>query len=99
VNFLVDAQLPARLARQLFDAGHDAIHCLGLPSGNRSSAAEIAAVADAGDRVVVTKDRDFRDAHLLRGVPGASSGSHPDSTCRRCWIAKSCSASGVPAGV
>jgi len=69
VNFLVDAQLPARLARQLCDAGHDAIHCLGLPSGNRSSDAEIAAVADAGDRVVVTKDRDFRDAHLLRGVP------------------------------
>jgi len=69
VNFLVDAQLPGRLARQLRGAGHDAIHCEGLPSGNRSSDAEIAALADAGDRVVVTKDRDFRDAHLLRGVP------------------------------
>jgi len=69
VNFLVDAQLPGRLARQLRNAGHDAIHCEGLPSGNRSSDAEIAALADADDRVVVTKDRDFRDAHLLRGVP------------------------------
>ena len=69
MNFLVDAQLPGRLARQLRDAGHDAIHCEGLPSGNRSSDAEIAALADTDDRVVVTKDRDFRDAHLLRGVP------------------------------
>jgi len=69
VNFLVDAQIPARLARHLRSAGHDALHCEGLPSGNRSSDAEIAALADAGDRVVVTKDRDFRDAHLLRGVP------------------------------
>lgn len=69
MNFLVDAQLPGRLARQLRDAGHDAIHCEGLPSGNRTSDAEISALADADDRVVVTKDRDFRDAHLLLGAP------------------------------
>ena len=69
MNFLVDAHLPDRLARQLRNAGHDAIHCDVLPSRNRSSDAEIAALADAGDRVVATKDRDFRDAHLLRGVP------------------------------
>jgi len=61
VNFLVDAQLPGGLARQLRNAGHDAIHCEVLPSGNRSS--------DADDRVVVTKDRDFRDAHHIRSVP------------------------------
>lgn len=69
MNFLVDAQLPARLARVLRDAGHDAIHCQSLPNGNRSTDAEIASSADADDRVVITKDRDFRDGHLLRGVP------------------------------
>ncbi|MDQ3106332.1 MAG: DUF5615 family PIN-like protein [Actinomycetota bacterium] len=26
-------------------------------------------IADGEDRVVVTKDRDFRDSHLLRGSP------------------------------
>jgi predicted nuclease of predicted toxin-antitoxin system len=69
VRFLVDAQLPARLARLLCDEGHDAIHSSTLPEGNRTSDTEIAAIADADDRVVISKDRDFRDSHLLHGVP------------------------------
>jgi predicted nuclease of predicted toxin-antitoxin system len=69
VKFLVDAQLPARLSRLLSDNGHDALHCSDMPRGNRSTDAEIAAVADAEDRVVISKDRDFRDTHLLQGVP------------------------------
>jgi predicted nuclease of predicted toxin-antitoxin system len=69
VRFLVDAQLPARLARALAEVGHDAIHTSDLPNGNRSTDAEIARRADAENRVVVTKDRDFRDGHLLSGTP------------------------------
>jgi predicted nuclease of predicted toxin-antitoxin system len=69
VRFLVDAQLPARLARLFENHGHDAVHCSSLPNGNRSTDAEIVSLADAEDRVVVTKDRDFRDSHLLRGAP------------------------------
>jgi predicted nuclease of predicted toxin-antitoxin system len=69
VKFLVDAQLPARLARFLNDAGHDALHTSELPDGNRTTDAQIAAVADGEGRVVVTKDRDFRDGHLLSGSP------------------------------
>lgn len=69
MRFLVDAQLPARLARTLRDLGHDAVHTSDLPEGNRTTDAAIAATADAEDRVVVTKDRDFRDGHLLRGSP------------------------------
>jgi predicted nuclease of predicted toxin-antitoxin system len=69
VKFLVDAQLPARLVVLLASAGHDAIHTSSLPNGNRSTDAEITAVADAEERVVVTKDGDFRDAHLLRHAP------------------------------
>jgi len=37
VKFLIDAQLPARLAEFLNQAGHDAVHTLGLPDGNRST--------------------------------------------------------------
>jgi len=69
VRFLVDAQLPARLARFLADAGHDTLHTTDLPDGNRTTDAEIATLAEAQDRVVVTKDRDFRDGHLLNGSP------------------------------
>jgi len=69
VKFLVDAQLPARLARFLSSSGHDALHTLDLSDGNRTTDARIAEVADGSDRVVVTKDRDFRDSHLLTGSP------------------------------
>jgi predicted nuclease of predicted toxin-antitoxin system len=69
VKFLVDAQLPARLARFLNDAGHDAVHTSDLPDGNRSTDSWIAQFADSDGRVVVTKDRDFRDGHLLARSP------------------------------
>ena len=69
MKFLIDAQLPARLARHLSDAGHDAIHTLDLPEQNRTTDAEISRVADAEDRVVVSKDNDFRVSHLLGGTP------------------------------
>ena len=36
MKFIVDAQLPRRLASQLNLFGHDAVHCLDLPLGNRT---------------------------------------------------------------
>jgi len=69
VRFLIDAQLPMRLARQLEAAGHDVVHTSSLPDGNRTSDAVIASTADAQDRIVVTKDRDFRDGFLLKRSP------------------------------
>ena len=50
-------------------AGHDVLHTTDLPDGNRTADGRIAALADDEDRVVVTKDRDFRDGHLLSGSP------------------------------
>jgi predicted nuclease of predicted toxin-antitoxin system len=69
VKFLVDAQLPARLAMLLRDRGHDAIHTSDLPDGNRSTDRQVRELADAEDRVVLTKDGDFRTGHLLNGSP------------------------------
>jgi len=69
VKFLIDAQLPLRLAEFLNRTGHDALHTIELPDGNRSTDRQIAELADADGRVVVTKDRDFRDGHLLVGSP------------------------------
>lgn len=69
MKFAVDAQLPRRLARQLAEAGHDALHCLELPLGNRTPDDDIAALAAKEGRVVVTKDSDFVTSFLLRGEP------------------------------
>ena len=36
MNFLIDAQLPRRLAHWLCEAGHDGVHTRDLPLGNRT---------------------------------------------------------------
>ncbi len=46
MRFLVDAQLPRRLARWLVQKGHDALHTLDLPSANRTTDEEITSLAD-----------------------------------------------------
>jgi predicted nuclease of predicted toxin-antitoxin system len=69
MKWLVDAQLPKRLSERLNLLGHDSVHTLELVRGNRSTDSEIAALADENDRIVVSKDRDFLDSHIVNGVP------------------------------
>jgi predicted nuclease of predicted toxin-antitoxin system len=65
VNFLIDAQLPWRLAYRLRDAGHDVLHTLDLPAGNRTTDAEINELSTRNSRMLITKDTDFVDSFLL----------------------------------
>lgn len=69
MRFLVDAQLPQRFAAWLRDQGHDALHTLDLPEGNRTTDATITAISGRQGRIVVTKDADFVDSHVLRHEP------------------------------
>jgi predicted nuclease of predicted toxin-antitoxin system len=69
MKFLVDAQLPRRLVFRLRDAGHDALHTLDLPHGNRTTDAEIAALSVREERAVVTKDADFVSSFILSHEP------------------------------
>jgi predicted nuclease of predicted toxin-antitoxin system len=69
MKFLVDAHLPRRLAAQLNAAGHDALHTLDLPLKNRTPDTIINQISVDEQRVVVTKDADFRDSHLVKGQP------------------------------
>lgn len=69
MKFLVDAQLPRRMAHWLRNAGCDAVHTLDLPSKNRTIDGAITTLADQEQRIVVTKDVDFVDSHLLAGRP------------------------------
>ena len=69
MKFLVDAQLPMRLAQLLLDSGHDVVHSSQLPQGNTTPDDILADLANTEGRVVVTKDRDFEIGHLLHGAP------------------------------
>ncbi len=69
MKFLVDAQLPRRVARWLQDVGHDALHTLDLPEGNATADTKLNSLAWREGRVVVTKDADFVNTFLLAGQP------------------------------
>ncbi|MGA2544228.1 MAG: DUF5615 family PIN-like protein [Verrucomicrobiota bacterium] len=69
MKFIVDAQLPRRLALELVAAGHDAVHTLNLARGNRTPDKDVASIAAAEGRVVVSKDEDFVTQFLLGGAP------------------------------
>jgi len=76
VTILVDAQLPVRLSSFSPTRGTTPAHAR-PPSGYRTTDAVIAELADRDDRVVVTKNRDFRDGHALvdHKVGGVASGN------------------------
>ena len=69
MNFLVDAQLPRRLARRLREAGHDALQTLDRAASNRTTDTEINTLSLHERRVVITKDADFVNSYLLTGQP------------------------------
>lgn len=89
MNFLVDAQLPRRATLWLIAAGSNAIHTLDLPEENRTTDETINGVADREQRIVVTKDADFVDTHLLRGHPPKllliSTGTSATKNSRPSW--------------
>lgn len=64
LKFIVDTQLPPQLAYSLKDWGADAIHTTYFEDGHLLDDREIIKIAIQEDRIVVTKDSDFRD-HLL----------------------------------
>ena len=69
MKFLVDAQLPRRLAAWLNEAGFDAVHTLDLPLGNKTPDSHINDISVSEQRIVITKDSDFVDSFLLYRKP------------------------------
>jgi predicted nuclease of predicted toxin-antitoxin system len=69
MKFLVDAQLPRRIAHWLNEAGQDALHTLDLPKKNLTSDTEIIALAQQESRIVISKDADFVQSFLINGKP------------------------------
>ncbi|MFN0130717.1 MAG: DUF5615 family PIN-like protein [Verrucomicrobiales bacterium] len=69
MRFVVDAQLPRRLALVIGDWGEEAIHRLDLPERNCPTDNAILAKAQSQQFVVVTKDEDFVDSFQLKRKP------------------------------
>lgn len=69
MKFLVDAQLPRRLAQRLREAGHEALHTLELPLGNRTTDTFLIELSIHEQYIVVTKDSDFVNSFLLSHEP------------------------------
>lgn len=69
MKFLVDAQLPVRLARFLQASGYDTLHTKDLPKQNATSDTAINDISVEQGRVVITKDADFVDSFLTIQKP------------------------------
>jgi len=69
MKFLVDAQLPYGIALLLRDKGFDALHTNDLPDKERTSDNQIRSISISENRIVITKDYDFVDSHILIKIP------------------------------
>ncbi|MCE7066797.1 DUF5615 family PIN-like protein [Dyadobacter sp. CY326] len=69
MNFLCDVHIPIKLVKHLSSIGHSASHVNSLPSKWHTTDAEICALADKQDLIVITKDEDFRNSFLIRQTP------------------------------
>ncbi len=69
MKFIVDAQLPKRLATFLRENGFTAVHTLDLPNGNNTEDKEIIELSIKENAIVISKDADFYDAYICKGEP------------------------------
>lgn len=69
MKFIVDAQLPIRLAKFLQNLGYDTLHTKDLPQQNTTSDSTINEISIRDERIVITKDSDFVDSFLAIQQP------------------------------
>jgi predicted nuclease of predicted toxin-antitoxin system len=69
MNFLIDANLPRRLANLFRERGHRAVHTLDLPHANATEDTAILRYADEENCVITTKDSDFITSFWLNNRP------------------------------
>ena len=69
MKFIVDGNLPYKLAQLILGMGYDIIHTDDLPDKERTKDEEIRKISFLEGRVVITKDTDFLESHLIRAIP------------------------------
>lgn len=68
MRFIIDAQLPAVLAKFLAQKGFDVIHTDDLPNKEFTSDNEIREISVREKRIVITKDSDFLDSFYVKAI-------------------------------
>lgn len=69
MRFLVDTQLPPRMAEWLSARGCPSQHTTAFPEGFLLKDAEIREIAIDKDQIIITKDSDFEDFYFIKGAP------------------------------
>jgi predicted nuclease of predicted toxin-antitoxin system len=69
LKFIIDTQLPPKLAKYLRDKGFPTVHTTYFPNGHLLDDSAIIEIAIRDNRIIITKDSDFLDNFLLNGVP------------------------------
>jgi predicted nuclease of predicted toxin-antitoxin system len=69
IKFIVDAQLPYRLAILLREKGFDVKHTDDLPNKELTTDPEIRTLAKIENRIVITKDNDFFESYIINKSP------------------------------
>ena len=69
MKFLVDAQLPVRLKKFIASKGFEVVHTDDLPLKDKTPDSLIRKLALEKEFIIVTKDNDFLDSHLLHQQP------------------------------
>jgi len=69
MRFILDNNIPPKLLGKLRELGHDAIHVQDTAKGSDTEDSDIANIADAENRIVLTKDKDFLGLHMVTGSP------------------------------
>ena len=69
MKFIIDAQLPYGLKLFFSDNGIDAVHTDDMPAKERTTDKEIIKLSELENRIIITKDKDFLDSHLIYNQP------------------------------
>ena len=69
LKFIIDTQLPPKLAKFLRNKGFSAIHTTYFPNGHLLDDKTIVQIAIRDDLIIITKGSDFLDNYLVHGVP------------------------------
>lgn len=69
MKFIVDAQLPKRLANFFSQQGHDALHTINLARKNATGDRRIIDIAKESNSIIVSKDKDFYYSAILDKEP------------------------------
>jgi predicted nuclease of predicted toxin-antitoxin system len=69
MKFFIDAQMPYGLVLFIRKKGYEAYHTDDLPNKEETTDSEIRVFSKNNDLIVITKDSDFVESHLLKNDP------------------------------